>query len=463
MRGRLGRSKGGDPGKEKSREQHSPHVEIVQGVRTRRHPSLTPITIPPVTDRVPPLVAILLIALSSIVVAVQRGRPFSDLKPTVILVSFDGFRWDYPTKAPTPTLRRLMLRGVHARNLVPSFPSKTFPNHYTIVTGLYPGHHGIVANNIFDPPTGRTFTMAKRAEVQDPMWWGGVPIWTLVERAGKASAPLFWPGSEATHDGVMPRLWLPYDENLPAAARIDQVLAWLDLPVAARPVFLSVYFEDTDTAGHEKGPESPEVRDAILRDDGYLGALMNGLARRGIADRVNVVVVSDHGMAPVDDEHVMIADDYFSSDDAFIADINPNLNVFPRPGKDDSVYQALFQANPHLKVYRRDEVPERWHFRDHPRVPPILAISDDGWQVLRRATADNIAAGRITGLRGQHGYDPQLMTMRAVFVASGPAFQRGVTVAPFESVSIYNVLAKVLGVTPVPNDGDPSIVRHLLR
>ena len=413
--------------------------------------------------RVPPIVAILLIALSAISAAVQRGAVFSDLEPTVILVSFDGFRWDYPTKVSTPNLRRLMARGVHARNLIPSFPSKTFPNHYTIATGLYPGHHGIVANNIFDPPTGRTFATGKTVEVQDPMWWGGVPIWTLVERAGKASAPLFWPGSEAPHDGAMPRYWQRYDENRPAGARIDQVLAWLDLPAPQRPVFLSMYFEDTDTAGHQKGPDSPEVRAAIARDDGYIGTLMDGLTSRGIADRVNVVVVSDHGMAAVDDTRVMVADDYFSNDDAFISDINPTLSVFPKPGKDESVFQALANANPHLRAYRRADIPERWHFRDHPHVPPILAVSDEGWQVVRRATLDGIKAGKIAGARGQHGYDPQLMSMRAIFIAAGPAFKRDVTVAAFENVSIYNVLARILGVTPAPNDGDPSVARRLLR
>jgi predicted AlkP superfamily pyrophosphatase or phosphodiesterase len=413
--------------------------------------------------RVPPIVVALLIVLSAVAAAVQRGGAFDDLKPTVILVSFDGFRWDYPTKAPTPHLRTLMTRGVHAQNLIPSFPSKTFPNHYSIVTGLYPGHHGIVANNIFDPPTGRTFATNKRAEVQDPMWWGGEPIWTLVERAGKSTAPLFWPGSEAPIKGVMPRYWTPYDENLPAASRIDRVLAWLDLPAAERPVFLSMYFEDTDAAGHRYGPDSPEVRAAITRDDGYVGLLVEGLTRRGILDRVNIVVVSDHGMTPIDDARVVVVDDYISADDVVISDINPTLGLFPKAGKQESVYRALVGADPHLKVYRRETMPERWHFRDHPRVPPILGVADEGWQVLRRTTFDSIKAGKIMGGRGQHGYDPQLMSMRSIFIAAGPAFKRGVTVAPFENVSIYNALAKILGVTPAPNDGDPAVARRLLR
>jgi predicted AlkP superfamily pyrophosphatase or phosphodiesterase len=282
--------------------------------------------------RLPILAAIAALTLAATHGFAQRD-PFADLQPTVILVSFDGFRWDYPSKAPTPNLRRLMERGVQARNLIPSFPSKTFPNHYSIVTGLYPGHHGIVANNIFDPPTGRTFATAKREELRDPMWWGGTPIWTLVERAGRKSAPLFWPGSEAPHAALMPAYWEPYEENRPGNARIDQILSWLDLPPAQRPTFLSLYFEDTDAAGHADGPDSPQVRDAIMRDDAYIGRLMDGLSRRGLVDRVNVVVVSDHGMAAVDDTRVIVADDYVSANDVVIADINPTLVSFRKLAK----------------------------------------------------------------------------------------------------------------------------------
>jgi predicted AlkP superfamily pyrophosphatase or phosphodiesterase len=412
--------------------------------------------------RLPILAAIVALTLAATHGFAQRD-PFADLQPTVILISFDGFRWDYPSKAPTPNLRRLMERGVQARNLVPSFPSKTFPNHYSIVTGLYPGHHGIVANNIFDPPTGRVFATAKREEVRDPMWWGGTPLWTLVERAGRKSAPLFWPGSEAPHAGLMPAYWQPYEENRPGNARIDQILGWLDLPAAQRPTFLSLYFEETDAAGHANGPDSSQVHDAIVRDDAYLGRLMDGLSRRGLVDRVNVVVVSDHGMAAVDDTRVIVADDYVSPNDVVIADINPTLAVFPKAGKENEVYRRLVNAHPHLKMFKREETPARWHYRDHPRVPPIFGVADEGWQVLRRETVNSIGAGKIRGARGTHGYDPQLMSMRAIFIAAGPAFKRGATVAPFENVSIYNVLANILHVTPAPNDGDPSIARALLR
>ena len=414
--------------------------------------------------RLPILATLFALALMT-AVGVAQHDSVADLQPTVILVSFDGFRWDYASKAPTPNLQRLTARGVRARNMIPSFPSKTFPNHYSIATGLYPGHHGIVSNNIFDPPTGRMFTAAKREEVSDPMWWGGTPIWTLMERNHRSSAPLFWPGSEAPHQGLRPTYWQPYDENVPASARVDRVLQWLDLPAAQRPQLLSLYFEDTDAAGHARGPDSSEVRDAIVRDDGYLGRLVDGLTRRGLLDLVNIVVVSDHGMAAVDDEHVIVADDYLAAADAVISNINPDLSVFPKSGTEEQVYRKLRNANPHLKVYRRGDTPQHWHFRDahNPRIPPVIGIADAGWQVLRRTTFDSIKAGKITGARGQHGWDPQLMAMRAIFVAAGPAFKKGVTVAPFENVSVYNVLAKVLDVTPAPNDGDSSVARTLLR
>ena len=406
------------------------------------------------------LLALLLLAAGA---PHAQNRGASDLEPTVILVSFDGWRWDYDTKAPAPNLRSLMARGVRADNLIPSFPSKTFPNHYTIVTGLYPGHHGIVANSIRDPKTGRLFATSTTREVRDPMWWGGEPIWVTASRGGQPTATMFWPGSEAPIRGVLPKFWTPYNGNTPADSRVDRVLEWLDLPARDRPRLITVYFEDADRAGHEQGPESQAVREAIMRADAHLGRLLRGLERRGLADRVNVIVVSDHGMATVDNERVIVLDDYVSIDDVQIVDINPTLALVPKPGREESVFRALEKAHPRLKVYRRDATPEEWHYRDHPRVPPIVAVADEGWQVLRRSTVDQLRSGRVRGAGGQHGYDPALMSMRALFVAAGPAFRQGVTVPPFENVHIYNALAQVLRVTPAKNDGGTEVARRLLR
>ena len=263
--------------------------------------------------------------------------------------------------------------------------------------------------------------------------------------------------------GVLPTYWKPYDESLPGNSRVDQVLTWLDLPAVDRPNLLTVYFEDTDTAGHERGPDSDAVRDAIRRVDGYLGRLLRGLDRRGLTSRVNIIVVSDHGMTGVDTDRTIVLDDYIALSDVDIADINPTVGLFPKAGKEAGVYDALVNAHPHLKVYRRSETPEEWHYREHKRIPPIVGVADEGWQVLRRSTVQDIASGKNRGARGQHGYDPALPSMHGIFVAAGPAFKAGKTVPAFQNVHIYEALAAILGVPPALNDGDPSVARSLLR
>ena len=389
--------------------------------------------------------------------------PANDLKPTVIIVSLDGFRWDYAQKYSAPTLARMMKKGVSAA-LIPSFPTKTFPNHYTIVTGLYPGHHGIVGNAVKDPETGRRLTMSNRKEVQDPMWWGGEPLWVGVQRAGQIAAPLFWPGSEAPIMGPQARFWEPFSEDVPPNARIERVLNWLDLPVAERPTFLSLYFSDVDGAGHANGPDSQAVAQAVHRVDQYIDRLIRALASRHIDDRVNVVIVSDHGMSEANTSRVVVLDDYLSLQGLDIIDLNPTLGIFPPVGSEETVYRALAGKHPRLRVFRKAETPIEWHYRDHPRIPPIVGVVDEGWQLLRRATlAAQVSKGQ-NGPIGIHGYDPlNAISMRGIFVATGPAFKSGVTVPPFENVHIYNALSQVLGVTPAPNDGDPAVAQSLLR
>ena len=404
------------------------------------------------------------VLLLVIAFAQLTGQHPRDLRPTVILISFDGWRWDYDAKFPAPNLRRVIASGVRAAALIPSFPSKTFPNHYTLVTGLYPGHHGVVANSIYDPQTGRRFSMSNRREVQDPMWWGGEPVWVRLQNAGQSAAAMFWPGSEAPILGQRPKYWVPYDETTPGNARVDRVLEWLDLPSAERPTFLTLYFEDVDSAAHRFGPESRNVREAVSRVDRYLGRLLQGLERRGIHNDVNIVITSDHGLSETSVDRVVKLDDYIDLSDVDIIDINPTLGLVPKPGREDAVYNALANAHPRLRVYRRQDTPAHWHYRDHPRIPSIVGVADEGWEVLQRATVADRLARRLFGPGGVHGYDPhQAMSMRGVFVAAGPAFKRGVSVPPFENVSVYNVLTAVVGVTPAPNDGDPAVMRALLK
>jgi predicted AlkP superfamily pyrophosphatase or phosphodiesterase len=293
------------------------------------------------------------------------------------------------------------------------------------------------------------------------MWWGGEPIWVTLRRAGQLSAPLHWVGSEAPIGGAHARYWKPFDERRPGPELVDQLLRWLDLPAVDRPTFLTLYFNDVDTAGHDYGPESTEVRAAIARVDGYLGRLLTGLQRRGLLDRVNVVVTSDHGMSATSRDRVIYIDDYLTPADGQIVDLNPGLGLVPPPGAEAAVLTRL-QHVPHLSVYRRETTPPHWHYRDHPRIPPVVGVADDGWLVMRRKSAIDFWKRHVLGAAGTHGYDPSVASMWTLFVAAGPAFRRGVVVPPFENVHIYNMLCSILGATPAPNDGDPLVARQLL-
>jgi predicted AlkP superfamily pyrophosphatase or phosphodiesterase len=401
-----------------------------------------------------------LLGILAVAILLPALRAQTDVGP-LVLISIDGFRWDYLQKAPAPNLRSLAARGVEAE-LIPSFPTVTFPNHYTIVTGLYPGRHGIVANDIRDAGTGRTFALSKISETRDPMWWGGEPLWVTASRAGLRSGTMFWPGSETPIGGVRPTYWRPYSRSVSGNARVDQVLRWLDQPSAERPAFLTLYFEDVDSAGHDSGPDSDAVREAIQRVDGYVGRLLRGLDRRQLAGRANIVVVSDHGMAAIVPGQLLTLSDYVSLSDVEVSDINPTLGLFPKPGREEAVVRALASASPHLRIYRRADTPVAWHYREHMRIPPIVGVVDVGWQIVKGGLIDS-ARQAVRPPRGMHGYDPAERTMHGILLAAGPAFKRGIRVPAVENVHVYDMLAFALRVTPAANDGDPAVAGRFLR
>jgi predicted AlkP superfamily pyrophosphatase or phosphodiesterase len=258
--------------------------------------------------------------------------------PLLILVSIDGFRADYLDRGITPNLSRLAREGAHGA-IRPSFPSKTFPNHYTLVTGLRPDHHGIVDNNMLDPDIpGVAFTLSNKAAVADARWWnGGTPIWVTAERVGIASATMFWPGSEAAIQGVRPSLWLPFDQSLPAQARVDQALTWLDRPQA--PKLLTLYFDEVDTAGHNEGPESEALAQAVQRTDAAIGRLIEGLRARGLT--ANLVVVADHGMAPVAPDRAIYLEDLLPKEAGRSLAMGAFMTYFPASGREAEVEKVL--------------------------------------------------------------------------------------------------------------------------
>ncbi len=303
-----------------------------------------------------------------------------------MLVSLDGFRWDYLDRPNAVNLRRLAAQGVRAERMMPSFPSLTFPNHYAIVTGMYPEHNGIVDNTMFDATLG-WFKMSDTVAVHTEAWWTGEPIWATAERQGVHAGAFFWPGSEVAHNGVWPSRFMKFNDKFSRAARIDSVLTWLTLPAPATMSFVAVYYSDVDHAGHDFGPASPQVDSAIARVDSQVGRLMDGIAARGLSDRVNIIVVADHGMTPTPPSQVIFVDDYISLDDIDVVDLAEVGLITPKSGKLEDVYRRLHGANPHMNVYRKVDVPARFHFDDNPRITPLVLMPEVGWTLTTRSAA----------------------------------------------------------------------------
>ncbi|HVK41773.1 MAG TPA: ectonucleotide pyrophosphatase/phosphodiesterase [Phenylobacterium sp.] len=376
--------------------------------------------------------------------------------PPVILISIDGFRADYLARGFTPTLSRLATQGVHGA-IRPSFPSKTFPNHYTLVTGLRPDRHGIVDNNMIDPEIPETtFALSNKAVVRDARWWNdGTPIWVSAERAGIGSAVLFWPGSEAPIQGVRPSAWRPYDQSISASARVDQVLAWVDAPAGERPGLIALYFDEVDTAGHHYGPASGEVARAAAVTDAAIGRLVEGLETRGLP--ANLVIVADHGMAEVAAERAIYLEDLVSADLGRPLALGAFMTYYPAQGREAQAEAALLAEHEHMTCWRKAEIPARYHFGTHRRAPPIFCLPQTGWEITTRARV-----GKTPLRAGNHGFDPYSPEMAAIFIGHGPAFARGRRTPLTDNVDVYPLLAKLLGVALEPNDGGPTLAEAAL-
>jgi predicted AlkP superfamily pyrophosphatase or phosphodiesterase len=376
----------------------------------------------------------------------------------VILVSIDGFRADYLDRGLTPALASLAASGVRADALKPSFPTLTFPNHYTLVTGLYPDHHGIVDNRMTDPATGHAFVYKDSKSIADPNWWGGEPLWVGVEKNGRHAATMFWPGSTVAIDGVRPSHWLEFDGRVSPDRRVDQVLSWFDLRGANKPAFYTIYFEQVDHAGHDHGPDSPEVNAALREVDAALARLVTGLKARGAFASTNLVIVSDHGMTSTSPDRVIYLDDLVRVADAGIVTTGILAGFNPKPDRVASIEKALLAPHDHMRCWRKSDVPARLHYGTNPRVPALLCLADDGWLVTTRDSAKK----RKHFSLGEHGYDNDDPAMRALFVAHGPAFKAGLRVRELDNVDVYPLLAHLLALPARPVDGSYDDVRGML-
>jgi len=375
----------------------------------------------------------------------------------LILISIDGFRPDYLTRGLTPNLNALGQTGVSAA-MRPSFPSVTFPNHYTLVTGLRPDHHGIIANTMYDPrrPDQR-FSLSNAQAVTDRFWWDdGLPFWVSAEQAGLKTGTMFWPGSEADIHGVRPSYYMKFNQKLSGNARVDQVLGWIDLPEAERPTALTLYFDAVDTAGHHHGPDSDQVNEAITSVDQSIGYLMAGLEARGLKGRVNIIVVSDHGMSPTSAERGVFLDEVVPADSYRYVSLGPVALLNAVAGRDAEVAAGLLKDHDHMQCWRKGELPERLHFGTHMRVPEFVCMAEARWLIAQNRTKGVGYTG------GAHGYDPESPDMASTFIATGPDIRQGVTLAPFDNVDVYPLIMRLLHLTPAPNDGSLTSLEPVL-
>lgn len=379
-----------------------------------------------------------------------------------ILISFDGFRWDYPNRGITPNLEFIKQHGVHANSLKPCFPTKTFPNHYSIVTGLYPQNHGIIANTFYNPITEKMYRIGDTAAVRDPQNYIGEAIWETAKRQGVITASYFWPGSELTLDYRRPDYYEKYDHNRAYSKRIEGVLNWLKLPFNQRPKLITVYFDATDTYGHKFGTNSPEVTQSIMQLDSLIGKLFDGLKSLNLYDSTNVIIVSDHGMTDVDNVRIINIEEMLSGTKQKIVDSGPVMYIFPDTDDDKSkIYNLLKASEKNYKVYYREEIPEYLNFSKSFIIPPILIIAEPGWSLITNREIkkyNNMSEG------GNHGYDNNYIDMHGIFFAIGPDFKTGYTCGTIQNIDINPLLAELLHIIPNQNiDGKFERIEFLLK
>jgi predicted AlkP superfamily pyrophosphatase or phosphodiesterase len=378
-------------------------------------------------------------------------------KPYVVLVSLDGFRYDYVKKYTAPNITAMAARGASAPDgMIPSYPSTTFPNHLALITGLYPEHHGIVANIFYDPAQQQRYAYSDPAAVQDGSWYSGVPLWSLAEQNQMRAACYFWPGSEAEIAGKRPSYYLKFDPTIPNDQRIEQVLAWLRLPPAQRPHFITLYMAEVDGAGHEHGPDSKETANAVKFVDAEVGKLIAGLDALHLS--IDLFVLADHGMESTSGNWINL--DQFADLSQFKS-AGP-LMYAPAAADAERAYQSLKGASDKFKVYRRADVPSELHYDSNPRAGDPVVIATGPYSIRARtpASGDPNKPPSV----GQHGYDPRVLpSMKALFVATGPDIRGGVTVQSFENVNVYPLIAQILGLPIRKIDGDLKVLQIVLK
>ena len=375
----------------------------------------------------------------------------------LIILSADGFRWDYADRVETPNIDKMTNKGVKAEYLIPVFPSKTFPIHYTMATGLYPDNHGIIDNNFYCSEIGAAFRIGDEASMTNPDFYDGEPIWVTAEKQNLTSASYYWVGSEAAIKGIQPTYWKEYDGSVPFEERIDKVISWLELPEKKRPRLIKLYFDEPDKSGHEYGPDHPEIDKTVKYIDSLLGDLIDKLDEFPPKYNINLIFTSDHGMSEVTPERYVDLAEYVDRDwFERIHGGNPFLNIQPKDQYADTVYNILQTVN-NINIWKREEIPARLNFGNNPRVMDMVVLADSTW---------SIGWGEPTGsyyTGGMHGWDHAKKDMHTIFYAMGPAFKREHVHPPFSVLDLYPLIAHILGLEPVEVDGKLENTIDMLR
>jgi predicted AlkP superfamily pyrophosphatase or phosphodiesterase len=394
------------------------------------------------------------------VFAVQEEVPY------VILVSFDGFRHDYVEKLDLPNFKSFIKKGAKAKALIPCFPSLTFPNHYSIVTGLYPGNHGLVDNTFYDSASNTVYKMHEPEKVANPYYYGGKPLWQLARQHGLKSASYFWVGSEVSDPTLRPDYYYRYDESVPDQTRIDQVLAWLKLPEAERPRFIMLYFSIPDHQSHEFGPWGEETKKIVLHADSLLGNLMKAVRETDLP--VNTILVSDHGLSEltVAPETFIFLDELLNINDTTIRITHARaLTHFyvDDQAKADSLYQVLKKQEKNYTIFRKKELPASLHYRNA-RVGDLVMVAKPFHSIIRAGRTALFQKEKPGRKFGVHGYDPaEVNDMLGIFYAQGPNIKAGSKIPAIPNIDIYPLIAEILGLKPPPIDGNPKTLKKIYK
>ena len=370
---------------------------------------------------------------------ISFGFILAQPQPYVVLISFDGFRWDYSERGITPNIELMKESGVTAKSLQPCFPSKTFPNHISIITGMYPEHHGIISNEMYDLKTGKSYGLDDRKSVKDPSWYKGTAFWEVAGANNIKTASFYWPQSSINDPKRVPTYTRDYDQSVPFTNRIDTVLYWLKMPYKERPHFITVYFHETDSYGHEYGPDSPEINISIARHDSLIGRLYNGLAKINMSDSVNVILVSDHGMTNIYPDKTIEIDKILPEDNYRHINDGPFFMIEPEKSQFNKVLSELKSAENHYNTYTKETIPGYFHYSDNDLIYSIILIADPGWSIYNSPDDGTwYAEGK-----GNHGYDNYFLDMHGTFVAAGPAFKKNYKTGTIQNIDIFPLLANI--------------------